>query len=119
VNYIAGNYQSAVEIGIGSYPDLAFALMGRGTRVFATDIRAFQYDGLKVLVDDVTEPDIAAYGGADLIYSLRPPPELIPHMVRLAAKAGCDLIIKPLSSEHPGGQLARDGNTTFFIWGTP
>lgn len=52
----------------------------------------------------------------DLIYSLRPPLELIPYVIRLARILSTDLIVKPLSSEHPGGQLIRHGNTVFFIW---
>lgn len=101
VNFVAGRYGNAVEIGIGHFPDVAFALKGRGLKVFATDIKPFKYDGLKVIVDDVTDPDMSFYGGIDLIYSMRPPPELIPYMMRLAETVSADLIIKPLSSEYP------------------
>ncbi|MEW6214826.1 MAG: UPF0146 family protein [Nitrospirota bacterium] len=118
VNYIAGKYGNVVEIGIGHFPDIAFALLEKGVRVFATDVRPFKYIGLKVIADDIMEPDISAYTAIDLIYSLRPPPELVTHMVQLARKLSADLIIKPLASEseHPGGQLIRHGNTTFFLW---
>lgn len=118
MNYIAGKYGNVVEIGIGHFPDIAFALLEKGVRVFATDVRPFKYIGLKVIADDIMEPDISAYTAIDLIYSLRPPPELVTHMVQLARKLSADLIIKPLASEseHPGGQLIRHGNTTFFLW---
>ncbi|MEW6162867.1 MAG: UPF0146 family protein [Nitrospirota bacterium] len=56
------------------------------------------------------------YTGVYLIYSLRPPPELIPYMVRLARMLPADLIVKPLASEHLRRQLIRHGNTTFFLW---
>ncbi len=116
VDYMAANYVKAAEIGIGHFPDVALALIERGLQVFATDILPFRYRGLRVIMDDVTVPDIAEYASADLIYSLRPPPELIPYMVWLAGHLSADLIIKPLSSEHPGGQLRSQGNTYFFLW---
>jgi len=116
VNYIAGRYGKAIEIGIGHFPDVAFALLKRGVRVFATDIQPFHYSGLKVIVDDILEPDFSAYTTLDLIYSLRPPPELVPYIVRLARRLSTDLIIKPLASEYQGGQLIRHGDTTFFLW---
>jgi len=116
VNYIAAKYLKAVEIGIGHAPEVALALKERGVEVLATDTRPFAYKGLKVIVDDVTKPRTAEYGGVDLIYSLRPPPELIPYMVKLARHLLSDLIIKPLSSEWADGRLLRHGQTTFFLW---
>jgi uncharacterized UPF0146 family protein len=116
VNYITGRYAYAAEIGIGHFPDVAFALLRRGVHVFVTDIRVFQYTGLKAVIDDITEPDLFVYEGVDLLYSLRPPPELVPFMVRLARMLSVDLIVMPLSSEYLGGQLIRYGNTTFFLW---
>jgi hypothetical protein len=37
-------------------------------------------------------------------------------MIRLARVISTDLIVKPLSSENPGGQIVRHENVTFFIW---
>lgn len=117
VDFIAGRYNNAVEIGIGHFPDVAFALLDKGISVFATDIRPFHYRKLKVIVDDITKPDLSLYDGINLIYSMRPPPEVVPYMERLAEKVSADLIIKPLSSEYlEGGRLIRNGNTTFFLW---
>jgi uncharacterized UPF0146 family protein len=116
VNYIADRYGNAVEIGIGHFPDVALDLLERGVQVFATDVHQFQYKGLKVITDDITEPDLSAYTVVDLFYSLRPPPELIPYMVCLAKRIPADLIVKPLASEYPGGQLIRHGNTSFYLW---
>jgi uncharacterized protein len=116
--YIAGRYNRSAEIGIGHFPDLAFALVAEGADVFATDIIPFSYKGLKVIVDDVTKPDISLFYGVDLIYSMRPPPELIFYIDRLAARLSAALIIKPLSSEFVDGREAvRHGDTTFFEWG--
>jgi uncharacterized protein len=117
VDFIARRYQSVAEIGIGLFPDVAYALLNQRVQLLATDIRPLKHDGLKVVVDDITEPDISQYAGVNLIYSMRPPPELVPYMVRLAGKISAGLIIKPLSSEYPERfRLMRAGDTTFFEW---
>ncbi len=115
VDFIAERYQNTAEIGIGHFPYVACALIEKGVRVFATDIRLFQHDGIRVVIDDVTSPDLTLYGGVDVVYSMRPPPELVPYMRRLAETISADLIVKMLSSEYPEDfQLMRNGDTTFF-----
>jgi uncharacterized UPF0146 family protein len=116
IDLIAGRYHSAVEIGIGHFPDVAIALLARGVQVFATDIRPFRYPGLNVVIDDITEPDLSLYKGKKLIYAMRPPPELIPYMKRLANLISADLILKPLSDEYSEEwRLMQNGDMTFFI----
>ena len=115
-DYIVKRYRSAVEIGIGHFPDLAFALRKRGVNVFGTDIVPFRYHGIQVVIDDITEPHCPSYRDVEIMYSMRPPLELVPFMERLAKKISADLIVKPLSGEHPGGRLMRYGTTTFFSW---
>ena len=118
VTYIVNNYSRCAEIGVGHVPDVALALGRQGVQVFATDVRPYQYRGLDVILDDVMEPDLSLYLGVNAIYSLRPPPELIPFMQRLAKTVSADLIVKPLASEcPPGGQLNGSGNAAFFLWG--
>jgi uncharacterized UPF0146 family protein len=107
---------SAVEIGIGLFPDVAFALQRKGVKVFATDILPFYYEGLNIIKDDIMEPDFSLYSSVELVYSLRPPSELILFMLRLAKKIKADLIIKPLHSEYPEGKLMCYENTNFFFW---
>ncbi len=116
VDYISRTYRDSAEIGVGHFPDIAFALLKQGVRVFATDIRQFQYNGLRVILDDITEPDFRLYTSVDLIYSLRTPPELVPYIIRLAKTVSADVIIKPLSSDYAGGKMIQNGNTTFFFW---
>ncbi|MBM4128494.1 MAG: hypothetical protein FJ243_00055 [Nitrospira sp.] len=116
VDYISGRYHQVVEIGIGHAPDVAFALLERGVEVFATDIRPFHYSGIYIIRDDITQPDTSRYREADLLYSLRPPPELVPYMVKIARTLSTHLIVKPLDTEHPGGKVIRHGNTTFLLW---
>ena len=117
VDYISGTYRNCAEIGIGHVPDVALALLTQGVDVFGTDVRQFHYNGLRVVLDDITEPDFSLYTSVDLIYSLRPPPELVPYMIRLAHAVSADMIVKPLSSDYVGGKMVRSGNTAFFLWG--
>ncbi len=116
MDYISGTYWDIAEIGIGYFPDVAFALIQKGVNVFATDVRQFQYYGLSVILDDIIEPDFSLYSSVDLIYSLRPPPEIIPYIIRLAKAVSADVIVKPLTSDYLGGKMIRNGNTTFFLW---
>lgn len=116
IDYIAFHYRCVAEAGIGHFPDVALALAKRGIRIFASDIRSFPHNGLKIIVDDITAPDLRVYKGIDLLYSLWPPPELVPYMNRLARQLPADLIVKPLASEYPGGQLVRRKSSTFFLW---
>jgi uncharacterized protein len=116
VEYIAGKYRSAAEIGIGHFPDVADALLNKGLKVFATDIQPFLHDGLEVVVDDITEPDIFLYSGTDVLYAMRTPTELVPFILRLAKTIHADLIVKPLSSEFLNGQLISHGGEAFYLW---
>ena len=117
VDFIAGRYSKIAEIGIGLFPDVAHALIEKGTKVFATDIVPVYYDGVKVIVDDITDPDISLYNQIDLIYSMRPPPELFPYMKSLADTISADLIVKLLSSDYVEGlRPIRHRESTFFVW---
>lgn len=115
-DYIAGRYGYVAEVGVGSFPDMAFSLMERGVKVIATDIYQFQYDGLDVFTDDITAPELSIYQNIKLLYSMRPPSELVPYMKRLAGMISADLIVKPLSSEYMDGELIRYGNMPFYFW---
>lgn len=115
--YMAARYRKAAEIGIGACPDVALALAGFGLRVFATDVMPYRHQGLAVVIDDVTAPDVTLYEGVEVIYSVRPPPELVPYLKQLCEKVSADLIVKPLSGEFPsGGRLTGSGNAGFFLW---
>ena len=115
-DYIGSTCRSAAEIGVGHFPDVGFALLEKGLKVFATDIRPFSYDGFEVFVDDITEPNLLLYKGVDIIYSVRPPLELVPYIRRVAGYVSARVVIKSLSSEYPGGRLKGNGNETFFLW---
>ena len=116
VDYICRRYRYGAEIGVGHFPDIALACAHRGIQLFASDIKLFSHEGLRIVIDDITQPDLWLYEGLDFIYSVRPPLELVPYMARLAEAVSADLLVKPLASEYPGGELIRKGNTTFFLW---
>lgn len=116
LDYICSRYRYGAEIGVGHFPDIALALARRGIQIFASDIKLFSHEGLRIVIDDITQPDLWLYEGLDFIYSVRPPLELVPYMVRLGKAVSADLLVKPLASEYPGGELMRNDNTTFFLW---
>jgi uncharacterized protein len=104
-HYIMKDYAHAdkiVEVGVGRFPDVAIALKKhlKGD-IIMTDIKPFPEKpaGAEILQDDICRPNLKIYKGASLIYSIRPPEELHPALVRVAQKVGSDLIIKPYSED--------------------
>jgi uncharacterized UPF0146 family protein len=112
---MACRYRRAVEIGFGGIADVALALQERGVEVSCGDTRRFSTEGLCVFVDDVTAPTLSFYGHAEVLYAVRPPLELVPYIWRVARTVSADMIIKPLSSEYPGGRPMGRGRGVFFI----
>ena len=116
--YISKNYRGkVVEIGIGRRLETAAELATKGFEVVAVDVINIIPDNFTFFRDDVTDPEISIYRGASLIYSIRPPPELFPYIVRLAESVKADCIIRPLGNEFPvGGKLVNYGRERFYIW---
>ena len=85
------------EIGVGKFDMIANMLSEReNITLIKTDILP---KDSTVIKDDITNPNIDLYRNTDIIYSIRPPSELQPHLVNLAEKIGSQLIIKPLTNE--------------------
>ena len=57
-------------------------------------------DNESIIKDDITNPNLELYNDVDIIYSIRPPSELQPYLVKLAEKIDAMLIIKPLTGEE-------------------
>ena len=101
--YIAHHYSSPVEVGIGRTPDAAVIIHAAGIPVRCTDVRSFVLpDGITFALDDVFEPDFHFYTGADVIYAIRPAIEMIPPLIALARRIGCDLLVYHLGFERYG-----------------
>ena len=85
------------EIGVGKFDQIADRLSQReNITLIKTDINPKDNTVIK---DDITKPNLDLYENVDIIYSIRPPSELQPHLVNLAQKMDSQLIIKPLTNE--------------------
>jgi hypothetical protein len=105
--YIVAHYTNPVEIGIGNNPDAAQCIHDAGLPVRAIDVRPCNLpEGLPFARDDIFEPDLSLYAGADVLYAIRPAEEMIPPLIDLARTLDCDLVVYHLGFESYG-----DGGT--------
>jgi uncharacterized UPF0146 family protein len=109
--YLAGQYKSAVEVGIGRNTTTAEILAEKGVDVCATDIRECPECPVFFTRDDITSPDLSIYSGRELIYSVRPGVEMVPDLIKTAKAAGADLIVYHLGNEiyENGGEIIDCG----------
>lgn len=85
------------EIGVGKFDRIANELSQKeNITLIKTDIAPADDS---IIRDDVRNPNLDLYSDADIIYSIRPPSELQPYLVKLALKVDSQLIIKPLTNE--------------------
>ena len=91
------NNVKIAEIAVGKFDRIANMLSSKDNiTLIKTDIAP---KDSTVIKDDITKPNINLYRNADIIYSIRPPSELQPYIVRLAVEVDSQLIIKPLTNE--------------------
>jgi len=97
-----------VEVGVGRLPDVALKIRERvpDVEIVVVDADASVIDelkrrttGIKVLRDDILRPKMEIYRDASLIYSIRPPPDMLPHLKRVSLEVHAPLVIRPLSSD--------------------
>lgn len=102
-----------VEVGIGADFRVFKELKRRNADVKAVDINPSSQD---VTRGDVLNPDMDIYGDSRLIYSIRPPPELVPYIEKIARRAGADLIIRPLLTDNvpANGKLKNYKSAIFY-----
>lgn len=97
LNEVGDDKVKIAEIGVGKFDRIAKMLSSKeNITLIKTDILP---KDSSVVKDDITNPDLKLYENTDIIYSIRPPSELQPHLVNLARKIGSQLIIKPLTNE--------------------
>ena len=85
------------EIGVGKFDAISEKLSQKpNITLIKTDIIP---NDETVIRDDVTNPNLELYEDVDIIYSIRPPSELQPYLVKLAQEIDSQLIIKPLTNE--------------------
>ncbi|MDP6459303.1 MAG: UPF0146 family protein [Candidatus Hydrothermarchaeota archaeon] len=116
--YIAMNYPSArkiVEVGVG----MEFAVVKELKRLLKdAEIIAVDIQGQDAVYEDLTALRPGLYRGADLIYALRPNPELYPYLVKIAIEVRADLIIRPFSLDPrpKKGELVNYKTTAFYVY---
>lgn len=116
-DYISKNYcGKVVEVGIGYNWKVALELKRRGFEVVATDVRVIPVVGIEFFLDDVTNPRMEIYLNSSLIYSIRPPPEIVPYIVEIARKVNSDLLVRPFGNEFYSGKLVNYKGERFYIW---
>lgn len=97
LNEIGDKQVKIAEIGVGNFDRISNILSQKdNVTLIKTDI--IPKDS-SVIKDDITNPNLELYKDVDIIYSIRPPSELQPHIINLAEEIGSQLIIKPLTNE--------------------
>lgn len=119
VDFIVNSYKHArkiVEVMIGNYPWIAVGIKKclPNVELLVTDIDLerlkdikTKFPFLKCIKDDITSPSLSLYEGADLIYSIRPPPELVNEIVNLGIKIKSDILIRSYSNETCGFEFEK------------
>lgn len=120
-----------VEVGVGRSPHALLQLRSllMEAEIVATDIdpeavKELNRMGIRAFIDDVFEPNEEVYEGADLIYFIRPPSELIPKLAELGRKVGADVLIIPLSEDEYFSDLSgwerleEDGIIAYLLRGS-
>jgi uncharacterized UPF0146 family protein len=103
------DYERVVEVGIGHRTAVASALLAAGVAVTATDIRERPVpDGVRFVRDDVTDPALGVYDGADAVYALNCPPELHRPLATLARRVDADCHFTTLGADPPAVPVERE-----------
>ena len=97
LNEVGDNEVRIAEVAVGKFDKIAEILSSKeNITLIKTDILP---KDSTVIKDDITNPNMDLYKDVEIIYSIRPPSELQPYLVRLAEKTDAQLIIKPLTNE--------------------
>lgn len=108
-----------VEVGVGKFQGVSNYLKEKdNVELIMTDIDPANDEIIK---DDVFNPDLEIYKGADIIFSIRPPFEIQEAIMQLRDELDCTLIIKPLFNEdlninNKKMKLKNYGRAAFYIY---
>jgi len=92
-----GKKTKIVEIGAGKFQTISKNLSGNeNIDIIMTDINPANDNIIK---DDVFNPNMNIYKGADILFSIRPPAELQEAIMKIRDDVNATLIIKPLFNE--------------------
>ncbi|NPA48025.1 MAG: hypothetical protein GXO14_05225 [Thermococci archaeon] len=109
-----------VELGVGFNFKVALRLKALGRDVVVVDkneaaVKAAERAGLKAYVDDIFDPAVGIYSDAGALYSVRPTPELVPSIVRLAAIVSRPVYLLPFSGDSVPGRLVNYRGVPIYI----
>ena len=92
-----GKKTKIVEIGAGKFQTISKNLSeNENIDIVMTDIDSANENIIK---DDVFNPNMSIYNGADILFSIRPPAELQEAIMKIRDEVNATLIIKPLFNE--------------------
>ena len=92
-----GKKTKIVEIGAGKFQTISKNLSeNENIDIVMTDIDPANENIIK---DDVFNPNMSIYNGADILFSIRPPAELQEAIMKIRDEVNATLIIKPLFNE--------------------
>ena len=92
-----GKKTKIVEIGAGKFQTISKNLSeNENIDIVMTDIDPANENIIK---DDVLNPNMSIYNGADILFSIRPPAELQEAIMKIRDEVNATLIIKPLFNE--------------------
>ncbi|MFA4701757.1 UPF0146 family protein [Pyrococcus kukulkanii] len=102
--------RKVIEVGIGFYTKVAEKLRELNVNVIVIDvnedsIKKARELGLEGHVDDIFNPSLELYKGACCIYSIRPTPEMMPALLKLAKNLRVPLYIVPLTGDSPPREM--------------
>ena len=104
-HFIGRRYRRSVEVGYGGNTVAALIIHSLGGSILCIDIKPFPAtDKIRSTVDDIADPNLGLYRGADCIYAIRPGIEMIPDLIGIAEAVGSDLLVY-----HLGCEVYRDG----------
>ena len=118
--YILKNHPQAkkiVEVGIGFEDSVYREIKLKGLNAVATDIEPMD----DAVTDDITNPLLEFYEDADVIYSIRPNPEMIENIRKIAKTVGSDLIIRLFStdSQYKPNEMKLVNYKKAVLWTEP
>ena len=122
-DYITSSYKGKIiEVGVGNHPEVALLLKDH-LEIIVTDTSDLSMEEIRFIRDDIFDPDIHIYGGASLIYSIRPPVEIQHAIASVANRVGADLIIRPFAYEKADldkyfseSKLINYGSAVFYLY---
>lgn len=93
-----------IEIGVGFNFKAALKLKELGFDILVVDwnpkaVERAKELKLNAVIDDIFNPQLEIYNDTNAIYSIRPTPEMMPYLLKLAKTVKVPLYIIPLSTD--------------------